>query len=115
MLLERTILDLMKETLKMEDIDPDKVRKQKVVDREGKVFWKDFSSDIDVLVRDGNIYVFEIKATADKHEINHFLQVVRLYELVECVKVKKKTLIALRISPEVKRYAQDLGVHVIHG
>jgi hypothetical protein len=87
--LERTILELMREALKMENVDPDKIKKV-VVDRKGIVFWNDYSSDIDVLVENGNVYAIEVKAKASHADVTRFVQKIKLYELVENKKVKRR-------------------------
>jgi hypothetical protein len=114
-LMERTVLDLMRETLKMEHIDPDKVKKVFIVDRTGAVFWKDYSSDIDVLVENGNVYALEIKAKASHADVTRFIQHIRLYELMEKKKVTKSFVISLRIDPDIKAYAESKGLVVIVG
>ncbi|MHA1370950.1 MAG: hypothetical protein ACTSRA_14705 [Promethearchaeota archaeon] len=114
-LLENIILRLMAETLKMENIDPAKITKKQITDREGKVFLKGYSTDIDVIVQDGNTYILEIKASADKSDVEHFYQIGRLYELVENRKVTMKILVALRVSDRAFVSASKLGIHIIHG
>jgi hypothetical protein len=114
-LMERTVLDLMRETLKMEHIDPDKVKKAFIVDRTGAVFWKDYSSDIDVLVENGNVYALEIKAKASHADVTRFIQHIRLYELMEKKKITKSFVISLRIDPDIKIYAESKGLVVIVG
>ena len=60
--LEKTILELMKETLKLNNIDPEKIRNEKLYDPKGLVFNNtSFSTDIDVLLENGNTYLVEVK------------------------------------------------------
>jgi hypothetical protein len=113
--LEKTILELMRETLKMENVDPDKIKKVFIVDRKGMVFWNDYSSDIDVLVENGNVYAIEIKAKASHADVTRFVQNIKLYELVENKKVTKSFVISLRIDPDIKSYAESRGLIVIAG
>jgi hypothetical protein len=113
--LEKTILDLMRETLKMENVDPDKIKKVFIVDRKGMVFWNDYSSDIDVLVENGNVYAIEVKAKASHADVTRFVQNIKLYELVENKKVTKSFVISLRIEPDIKAYAESRGLIVIAG
>ncbi len=113
--LENTILELMRETLKMENVDPDKIKKVFIVDRKAMVFWKDYSSDIDVLVENGNVYAIEIKARASHADVTRFVQNIKLYELVENKKVTKSFVISLRIDPDIKSYAESRGLIVIAG
>ena len=114
-LLEKTVLDLMKESLLLQDIDPDKIRRERVVDSEGMVFYKNYSTDIDIILKDGNTFLIEVKATSNTQDVNHFLQNVKLYELVTGKKDIRPILIALRITPQSFKLAEKMNVKVIKG
>ncbi|MHA1322275.1 MAG: DUF3782 domain-containing protein [Candidatus Helarchaeota archaeon] len=112
---EKTVLQLMKKALQLENIDPSKIRKEYLYDGEGLVFYKNYSTDIDVLVENDNLYLVEVKATANKQDVDHFLQNIRLYEHVKGKKVTQPLLIALRIFLNAKGLAEQHGIHVIAG
>ena len=114
-LLENTILNLLKESLLLEKISPEDVRKENLIDKEGLVFYPNYSSDIDVVVDNGNIYLFEIKATVYKSDTDHFLQNVRLYEKVKNVKITAAFIISLRMSSQSYKHALNQSIRVING
>ncbi|MHA1266814.1 MAG: hypothetical protein ACTSRS_16375 [Candidatus Helarchaeota archaeon] len=114
-LFEKTVLELMKETLQLENIDPSKIRKEYLYDLKGVVFHRDYATDIDVLVENDNLYLVEVKATANRQDVEHFLQNIRLYEQVTGKKVTRPLLIALRIFLDAKGIADRYGIRVIAG
>ena len=70
----------MKETLILENIDPKKIRNEKLSDPNGELFFPGYSTDIDILIENGNLYLVEVKATARRDDVAHFLQNVALFE-----------------------------------
>lgn len=113
--LERTILDLMRETLRLENVDPDKVRKEGIRDEEGTVFFQGYKSDVDVLVEDGNLYLVEVKATASREDVSHFYQNAKLYAHTHEHEPRGLLLVALRVHQDAVGVADELGMKVITG
>ncbi|NMC04594.1 MAG: hypothetical protein GYA24_05245 [Candidatus Lokiarchaeota archaeon] len=113
--LERLILDIMRATLQMEHVDPAKIRKETIVDKKGFVFDVDYSTDIDVLVENGNVYLVEIKATADNRDVKDVLDKAKLYEHLHDRKVSGLLLVTLRINKKNFDNATRKGIRVIAG
>ena len=113
--LEQLILSVMKETLSLENIDPDKIRNEMLYDTEGAVFYKDYSTDIDVLLENGNTYLVEVKATASTQDLAHFIQNAKLYELQTGKKPTQLILIGLRVRDQVLPMARRNNVRIVKG
>lgn len=114
--LENLVLDVMRETLLLEQVDPDKIRRQDLVDQDGQVFPPHYSTDVDVLVENGNTYLVEVKATADNRDIHHFRDVARLYQHLTGRVPAALILVALRISHRHRTLAEKTyGMRVIAG
>ncbi|MEX2728258.1 MAG: hypothetical protein Q6353_013460, partial [Candidatus Sigynarchaeum springense] len=113
--LERLILGIMQTTLQMHNVDPAKLRKEPLVDKEGVVFASEYSTDIDVLVEDGNVYLVEVKATADNRDVQHLLDKARLYEHLARRKISGLLLVTLRINRVNHDFAVRKGIRVIAG
>ena len=114
-LFEKAVLDLMKDTLNLENIDPEKIRKEFISDPEGEVFFPGYTTDIDVLLENNNTYLIEVKSTAGSQDIAHFIQNAKLFE-----KVKGKTptlliLVTLRITQETYNLAAAQQIRTIAG
>ncbi len=114
-ILENTVLNLMKETLVLQNIDPSKVRREVLTDPKGEVFYQGYQTDIDVLLENDNTYLVEVKATTSSQEIAHFLQNVRLYELRNLKKVTRPILVTLRITQSTYALAKNQQIKVITG
>ncbi len=58
--LEDTIIEILNDELIRENIPASKIQKELMVDEEGIVFKKDFSTDIDVLIEDDKTILIEV-------------------------------------------------------
>ena len=114
-LLEKTVIDLMKDTLKLEKIDPGKIRKEFMSDPEGKVFFPGYTTDIDVLLENDNTYLIEIKSTASSQDIAHFLQNAKLFEKITGKKPTHLILVTLRITQATYSLAEAQKIRTIAG
>ena len=113
--LENTVLELMKETLRLENIIPDKIRKEILTDTKGEIFYPGYTTDIDVIVENGNTYLVEVKATTGSENVAHFLQNVALYEKQKGKKITKPIIVTLRINRNTKVLAENQNIRVIAG
>ncbi len=113
--LENTVLELMKESLKLENILPDKIRREVLTDPNGEIFYSGYTTNIDVLVENGNIYLVEVKVTVGSENVAHFLQNVALYEKQKGKKITKPIIVTLRINRNTKALAENLNIRVIAG
>jgi hypothetical protein len=112
--LEAMVRDLMADTLIRHKIDVSTIEKAQLVDVEGKVFAPGYSTDIDIVALNGEIYLYEIKYRADQRDAFHFMQVARLYELVNERKVDRLVMLVLEISSAtlrtIARFPVDITV-----
>ena len=113
--IENTVLELMKESLKLENILPDKIRREVLSDPNGEIFYPGYTTDIDVLIENGNIYLVEVKATVGSENVAHFLQNVALYEKQKGKKITKPIIVTLRINRNTKALAEIQKIRVIAG
>jgi len=112
--LEDTIIEILNDELIRENIPTSKIQKETIIDKEGIVFTKNFSTDIDVLIEDGKTILIEVKYRMDNFEIFYFLKVAELYS-----HTRKPYDQLLIITLEVKRlhlnYANQQKIKVIAG
>lgn len=112
-LFEKTVMELMKETLQLENISPEKIRKEILTDATGEIFFPNYSTDIDVLIEDSNTYLIEVKSTAEPEDVAHFIQNAKLFEKIKAKHPTQLILIALRISLTAKMLAESQQMRVI--
>lgn len=70
------------------------------------------SFDLDVLVRDGELVVAEIKSHASGADVTEFSRSVQLYEQQTGRRVSKRVLVAVTIQAVALERAQELGMVV---
>ncbi|MHC1592438.1 MAG: hypothetical protein ACXQS8_10145, partial [Candidatus Helarchaeales archaeon] len=102
------------ETLELEKVDPSKARKEYLQDLEGLVFYKGYTTDVDVILENDNTYLVEVKATANKQDVDHFLMNVKLYEKLKKQSVTRPILISLRTTQDAVETAERQGVKFIY-
>ncbi|PSN95262.1 hypothetical protein B9Q09_03325, partial [Candidatus Marsarchaeota G2 archaeon ECH_B_SAG-C16] len=75
--LERTLLGTFKEALEKEGIEPGKVESFSYTDYDGSVTGlKGRRVQVDILVRDGKLTLIEVKAFAEREDMDHLTDVV---------------------------------------
>jgi hypothetical protein len=113
--LEKAILRLLRHALTLENIDPRRIYKKRIIDQTGEIIHKGYKSDIDVVLENGNLYVLEIKATAKDESVLQLLQNAKLYEHLTQKTATQRILICLQIDEDVKELAESNGIKVIYG
>ncbi|TFG04177.1 MAG: hypothetical protein EU539_11340 [Promethearchaeota archaeon] len=113
--LENTILYLLKDKLIRESIKESEITKEYLIDREGKVFWKNYNSDIDVLIKDGKTILIEIKYTVDNRDGYHLLKNAELYKEQFNKEYDELMIICLEINQVNLSQLQQQGIKVISG
>ncbi|TFG04512.1 MAG: hypothetical protein EU536_04490 [Promethearchaeota archaeon] len=114
-LFQNTVLELMKDTLTLEKIAPEKIRKEILRDPLGEIFYPSYTTDIDVLVENDNTYMIEVKSTTASQDISHFLQNAKLFKKITGKIPTQLILITLRINQATYNLARTQGIRVIAG
>jgi hypothetical protein len=109
--LEDAVAVALRYGLKNPDIMPESIRlRQKLVDTEGYAFKKGFSTEIDLIVDDGWMRVFEVKSSADADDVNLFALKVELVAFQNPDKQVGGIFIALAASTEVRQQCNEHGL-----
>lgn len=113
--LENSILYLLQDNLIQENIKGSSITKEILNDNEGKIFWKGYTNDIDVLIQDGKIVLIEIKYSADNRDGYHLIKNAQLYKLQFQKEYDALMIICLEISLLNKEQLEQQGIRVISG
>ncbi len=113
--LEDTILYLLNDNLIQENIQASKITKEILIDREGKIFWEDYATDIDVLIQDGKTILIEVKYHPDNRDAYHFLKNAELFEFIFNKKYDNLLLICLEIKKVNLEQIEKQGIRIIAG
>lgn len=113
--LENTILYLLQDKLIQENIQESEIKKKYLIDREGKIFWKNYNSDIDVLIKDGKTILIEIKYHADNRDGYHLLKNAELFKHQFNQEYDGLMIICLEVAQFNLNQIEQQGIKVIAG
>ena len=114
--LERTLLGTFREVLEMEGIEPGRVERFSYLDRDGSVTGlKGRLVQVDILVRDGEVTVIEVKSFPERQDMDHLKDVVAYVEKIIQKRVSKVYLVAVNVDKDTLERAGELGFKVIYG
>lgn len=114
--LERMVLEIFREALEKRGIEPGKVEKLRFTDRDGSITGvRGRIVDIDVSVRDGKLYLVEVKSRAELDHVEALYEKVRAVEKYLAKSVSGVFLVAVNVDKEAYGRARELGIEVICG
>jgi hypothetical protein len=113
--LEKAILDLLNDKIIQKNINISKIKKVELVDKEGKIFYKNFNTDIDVLIENGNRILIEIKFKPDNRDIFHLMKTAELYRYQTGKDYDSLMIICMEITQRNFQEATKQGISVIAG
>ncbi len=111
---QKMVLNLLKEYNKLKDIDITHIEKIDLRDKEGVLFPKGYTTDIDVLIENGKTILMEIKFKADYRDMLHFIQVSKLYEHLY-KKPDELWVLTAEISPKNYELSAMYPIKLIYG
>ena len=110
-----TVLNLLKDKLIQESIPISDIKRETIVDREGNIFYKDYNTDIDLLIKNEQIILIEIKFKADNRDVYVLIKKGDLYNLLNEKKYDQLMLVCLEINKTNFEQAIKQGIKVITG
>ncbi len=114
--LERTTLEIFREVLEREGIEPGRVERFVRVDEDGSVTGvKGRRVEADILVRDGRLYILEVKSHASLDDVEWFHQVSLWVERFMGRKLDRLILVAVNVDDDALERARELGMGVVFG
>jgi hypothetical protein len=111
--LEDLVLNLLSDKLIQENIERKDISRKELIDREGHVFFKDYRTDVDVVIRNGKTLLMEIKSTADNRDVFFLMKKGELFKELYKKEYDGLILACLEINRTNFEYAVTQGIHVI--
>jgi len=96
----------------LEESFPVKVQRYKAKDKEGIVFGKPDQVELDLIVKNGEVIVAEIKSSISKGDVATFLRKIDFYEKRENISVKRKIMISPMFDYGAREFALSFGIEV---
>ncbi len=114
--LEKMVLEVFKEALERRGIEPGEVRKFRFKDEEGSITGvRGRVVDVDILVKDSELYVIEVKSRAELDHVEYLGEKVKFVEKVMGRKVDRIMIVAVNVDRDAYDRAEELGIDVICG
>ncbi len=113
--LEKAVLELLKDKLIQEAIPVRAIKKEYLYDKEGKFFYENYSTDIDVVIQDGKTVLIEVKSGADNRDVNDLLKKAALFKVQFNKNYDLLMLFCLEINQRNLEDAIRQGIRVIAG
>ncbi len=80
------------------------------MDTEGLAFGRPRPIEIDVIIRDGEPILLELKSSVSWNDVDAFDKKVAFYERMEGAEAKRRIIVSPMLDPEAKALAQELGM-----
>ena len=96
----------------LEESFPVKVERYLNYDREGIVFGIPDQIELDLIIKNGEVIVAEIKSSMSKPDVYAFLRKLDFYQSKEGAKVSRAIIISPMVDPKAKEVALKNGIEV---
>ena len=79
-------------------------------DDAGEVFGRPDQIELDIIVRNGTLIIFELKSSTDRSQLYIFSRKIAFYEKRHQRTADRKILVSPFIHPRAQELAQELGI-----
>ena len=113
--MEKMVLKIYRDQLMQLGIDPDKAKRFRYIDIEGKYGRKGKEYEFDIVISNNHTDVLEVKTHTEKDDVNWF------YENIEAIKelfdkpLRRKVIVTVNIDEDALIKTDELGINVIYG
>jgi hypothetical protein len=113
--LQDLVLNIMKEKLSQENIERSNISRRELIDREGRIYYENYRTDVDVVIQNGKTILMEVKSTADNRDVYYLQKNGELFNLLYEEDYDELILVCLEINRFNFEQAIKQGVKVITG
>jgi hypothetical protein len=113
--LERTVLELYRQTLEERGVEPGKVEKYVYTDLKGEYLARGARIEVDVYVHNEKVYLIEVKSHAEVDDVEWFYKKAQIVEKILGKAAEKLIIVAVNIDKEALERAKQLGIEAVYG
>jgi hypothetical protein len=113
--LERTVLELYRQTLEEKGIEPGKVEKYVYTDLRGEYLARGARIEVDVYIHNEKVYLIEVKSYAEVDDVEWFYKKAQIVEKILGKAAEKLIIVAVNIDKEALERAKQLGIEAVYG
>jgi len=112
--LENIVAGALRLGLQRPDIAPEQIKlRQKIADPEGLVFKAGKQKEVDIVVQNGELLVFEVKSAPDADDVDEFADKVALVRLQNPDKQVSGVFVAVGVQDDVKQRCFERSLRLI--
>jgi hypothetical protein len=113
--LERTVLELYRQTLEEKGVEPGKVEKYVYTDLKGEYLARGARIEVDVYIHNEKVYLIEVKSHAEVDDVEWFYKKAQIVEKILGKAAEKLIIVAVNIDKEALERAKQLGIEAVYG
>ena len=113
--LERTVLELYRQTLEEKGVEPGKVEKYVYTDLKGEYLARGARIEVDVYIHNEKVYLIEVKSHAEVDDVEWFYKKAQIVEKILGKATEKLIIVAVNIDKEALERAKQLGIEAVYG
>lgn len=113
--LERTVLELYRQTLEEKGVEPGKVEKYVYTDLKGEYLARGARIEVDVYIHNEKVYLIEVKSHAEVDDVEWFYKKTQIVEKILGKAAEKLIIVAVNIDKEALERAKQLGIEAVYG
>jgi hypothetical protein len=113
--LERTVLELYRQTLEEKGVEPGKVEKYVYTDLKGEYLARGARIEVDVYIHNEKVYLIEVKSYAEVDDVEWFYEKAQIVEKILGKAAEKLIIVAVNIDKEALERAKQLGIEAVYG
>jgi hypothetical protein len=113
--LERTVLELYRQTLEEKGVEPGKVEKYVYTDLKGEYLARGARIEVDVYIHNEKAYLIEVKSYAEVDDVEWFYKKAQIVEKILGKAAEKLIIVAVNIDKEALERAKQLGIEAVYG
>jgi hypothetical protein len=113
--LERTVLELYRQTLEEKGVEPGKVEKYVYTDFKGEYLARGARIEVDVYVHNEKVYLIGVKSHAEVDDVEWFYKKAQIVEKILGKAAEKLIIVAVNIDKEALERAKQLGIEAVYG
>ncbi|GBC75313.1 hypothetical protein HRbin06_00631 [archaeon HR06] len=114
--LQKMVLEIYRDQLLQLGINPNRARRFRYIDKEGKLGLKGRNYEFDIVVSNDFTDVLEVKSYTDLDKVEWFNEKVEIMIKMGILKkVRRKVLVSIHIDGKALKRAEELGIVPVYG
>jgi len=111
---EALVREAYSDLLKHIGVEEYEVKKFRYVDVDGRYFAPGTTIEVDIVLRDGALWLIEVKSYVEEKDVAWFHAVTQAVEKIMGRRADRRIILGVIVEREAYRYASSLGIEVVY-